>query len=60
MVARLGVIIMSVITTAVAVTSCGQGERSLFSDTTAAPAPAADDPPTSSEDNPETRPAAGR
>ena len=60
--ARLGVIIMSVITTAVAVavTSCGQGERSLLSDTTAAPAPAADDPPTSSEDNPETRPAAGR
>lgn len=58
--ARRGVIIMSVITTAVAVTSCGQGERSLFSDTTAAPAPAADDPPTSSEDNPETRPAAGR
>jgi hypothetical protein len=59
-VARLGVIIMLVITTAVAVTSCGQGDRSLFSDTTAAPAPAADDPPTSSEDNPETRPAAGR
>ena len=58
--ARLGVIIMSVITTAVAVTSCGQGERSLFSDTTATPAPAADDLPTSSEDNPETRPAAGR
>ncbi len=58
--ARLGVIIMSVITTAVAVTSCGQGERSLFSDTTAAPAPAADDPPTSSEDKPETRSAAGR
>jgi hypothetical protein len=59
-VARLCVIIMFVITTAVAVTSCGPGERSLFSDTTAAPAPATDDPPTSSEDNPETRQAAGR
>jgi hypothetical protein len=34
-VAKLGVIGMSVITAAVAVTSCGQGERSLFSDTTA-------------------------
>lgn len=33
--AKFGVIMMLVIATAVVVTSCGQGERSLFSDTTA-------------------------
>lgn len=42
--AKFGVIVMSVIAAAVAVTSCGQGERSLFSDTTAKPAVAAGDP----------------
>lgn len=53
--AKFGVIVMSVITAAVAVTSCGQGERSLFSDATVKPAVAAGDPQSAQADR-EARP----